>query len=241
MPIPDDKSLVDNITVNAGGKVVVIGSVSGNVLIHLRDGETELMHKARIELVNYATALFVDIMRLYCVAGSMAARSANSARYQEFVDVADQHVDDFKTHLTRIYPTAEIGAVTDAERIEKVFKWSVTRLRREPELDRSWSAFAALLFELAEQVDALASKVANEYYDKCRAESLATVSEIPDQFNLHRPDDFVRARFSTQSRLLFRLQRFGVKLDTIRDDREHALAIPYFTIDLNLLRAVMQN
>jgi hypothetical protein len=100
MPTPDDKSLVDNITVTAGGKVVVIGSVSGNVFIHLRDGETELMHKARIELVNYASALFVDIMRLYCVAGSAAERSANSARYQEFVDVADQHVDDFKTHLT---------------------------------------------------------------------------------------------------------------------------------------------
>jgi len=180
-------------------------------------------------------------LRLYCVAGSDLARSVNSPRYPEFVDVADQHVDDFRTHLTRIYSSAETETITDASKIEKDFKWSVTRLRREPELDRKWEAFAAILLELAERVHALANKVAREYYEKCRSESLAALGEMPSRFDLRHPDDFVRARFSTQSRLLQRLQTLGSKFDSIRDDRNHDLAIPYFTIDLSLLRAAKQS
>ncbi len=237
MSIPADKSLVDGLTVNAGGKVVVIGTVTGNVLISLRDGETELMHAARVDLTNYATALFVDIMRLYCVAGNDSARAVNSPRYQEFVDIADQHVGDFRTHLSRIYSTAEVGTVKDASGIERDFNWSVTRLRRQPELDRKWDAFAGILLELAEKVDSLASKIAPEYYEKCRAESLATLGEMDNCSELKLPDNFVRARFSTQSRLLQRLQVKGLKLNTVRDDKNHDLAIPYFTIDLILLRA----
>jgi Domain of unknown function (DUF4062) len=47
---------------------------------------------ARNSMADIAAAVFVDVMRMFNVAGGERVREANKSRYGEFVDTADQHL-----------------------------------------------------------------------------------------------------------------------------------------------------
>jgi hypothetical protein len=94
---------------------------------------------------------------------------------------------------------------------------------------------------LAERIDTLAEMVSGDYYAK-RVSEVASVSEkimqrLPGASLKDDPDEFVRLRFSAQSDVIDQMQKIGgFSIATIRDDIDRRLAIPYFRIDLMLLR-----
>jgi hypothetical protein len=150
-------------------------------------------------LVDMATMVFVDLMRLACVSGSEAARVVNKSRYPEFVDVADLHLAEFRTHVDRI--TAHIGsdAVQKCLLVERHLAYILVRLRRAPNLDRSWREIVSLLGNLAAQIHELGEYLCRDYYNK-RVEEVASIA-CPAIHNetsipaLEVPDEFVRVRF----------------------------------------------
>lgn len=57
---------------------------------------------ARTTLADIATTTFVDVMRMFNVAGGERVREANRSRYEEFVNMADQHLSEFRVQVTRL-------------------------------------------------------------------------------------------------------------------------------------------
>jgi hypothetical protein len=114
-------------------------------------------------LVDMATMVFVDLMRLACVSGSEAARIANEFRYPEFVDVADLHLAEFSTHVGRV--TAHIGSDTVQKclLVERHAAYVLVRLRRAPNLDRSWREIVGILGNLAAKIHELAEHLRGDY------------------------------------------------------------------------------
>lgn len=206
-----------------------------------KHGATNAAQYARLTLADIATMAFVDVMRLACVAGSGLARAANQSRYPEFVDLADLHLIDFRTQVTRLAGDSDINTITKCGDVERGLAWAIVRLRRGPSLDRGWGEFVGDLCNLAERVNALAESVSREYYSGRVAEvasiAQAAIQQVSAATFERSPDAFVQRRFSAQSAVVQKMQETGgFALATIRDDIDRRLAIPYFVLDLALLR-----
>jgi hypothetical protein len=196
---------------------------------------------ALASLVDVAAALFVDLMRLLNVAGGDHVRTVNSPRYGEFVDMADQHFADFRIQVTRLAGATEAEIARQCMDLENSFGWSLTRLRRGPELDRSWAVFATLMAGLGERVHLLGETAAPSYYASRRGELLDLIDQTIAHRSDHRfhesADRYVGLRHVCQNLILAKLQATStITIATVRDDIDRVLAIPYFTVDLVLLR-----
>lgn len=206
-----------------------------------RHGAPNAAKYARLVLADVAAMAFVDVMRLACVAGSDLARAANQSRYGEFVDAADLHLSDFRTQVTRLSVDPDLDTVTKCADVERSLAYAVLRLRRGPSLDRSWREFIGILGDAAERVNALAETVSRDYYAERVGEVITVVRDgirrAPAEALIQSPDTFVQSRFSTQSAMVEQMRKTGgFAAATIRDDIDRRLAIPYFTLDLELLR-----
>lgn len=206
-----------------------------------RHGARTAAHFARLALTDIAAALFVDVVRLACVAASVGARQANAARYPEFVDMADQHFSEFRTHVPRLAADTDFAVIEKCGAVERSVGWALTRLRRAPRLDRSWPELALNLHEAAERVDDLAAAAAGDYYAERREEVAPIIEKMVNaavrEQSPPSPESFVHARFSAQDAMLAHLRaRGGFAIAAVRDDIDRRLAIPYFLVDLALLR-----
>lgn len=206
-----------------------------------RHGAPGAAQFARLTLADIATMAFVDVMRLTCVAGSDLARRTNEERYGEFVDVADLHLSDLRTQVTRLAADSDADTVAKCDAVERGLAWAIVRLRRGPSLDRPWTEFVGALRRLAESVDTLADSVSADYYSARVKEVTSTVQSAIQRVSTvtlaGSPDAFIRLRFSIQSTIVQQMRRAGgFALATVRDDIDRRLAIPYFFVDLELLR-----
>ena len=101
--------VIKNVVVQAGGKLLVVGTLYGGITVSLSEDASEFGVFARVALVELATMLFVDIMRLFCVSGSDAARRVNAPRYGEFVSIADQHLKELGAQITLLVATRDVA------------------------------------------------------------------------------------------------------------------------------------
>lgn len=228
--------VIKNVVVQDGGKLLIVGTLYGGLTISLTQDDSEFKMFARMALVELVTVLFVDIMRLFCVSGSDAARAVNVSRYGEFIGVADQHLKELSAQITRSIAARDVAIAVEASHVEKRLVWAVERLRGEPVLDRSWSEMATCLATIAVVTRSFCERAAPEYYTRCQADALTTLDEWKaSNPQISLADAFVRARFGVQSKLLMRLKASGLDIGTIKDDVDRILAVPYFTIDTALL------
>ncbi len=207
-----------------------------------RSGAASVDNFARNSIADGATAVFVDVMRLACVSGSPAARRANEPRYPEFVDIADQHLSDFRGYIARLSADRDAEFPRRCVDVESSLAWAVTRLRRTSVLGTPWAEFVQILWKLAARVDALAAMASPEYY-ATRVDEVASIVKSEESSMLpaalRDPDLFVHRRFATQSEVITWLKHTAaLAIATIHDDMDRVLAIPYFTIDYHLLRMV---
>jgi hypothetical protein len=200
----------------------------------------------RLTISDAATMAFVDIMRLFCVSASKRARAVNESRYNEFVDIADQHLNELRIQVTRLAFDARSDIIPMCVDVERSLAWAFTRLRRGPTLDRHWFEYTADLLNAARRVDALANAAGGIHYAS-RAEEVEEI--IKALFERHLgssrmsdlADQFVQLRFEAQSAVLARMRRRkDFVIATIRDDIDKRLAVPYFTIDFMLLRNALK-
>jgi hypothetical protein len=105
--------------VKDGGKLLVVGTLYGGITMSLSHDEMQYSAFTKVALVELATMLFVDVMRLFCVAGSDAARKVNIDRYSEFISVADQHLQELSAQITRSAAFREAAVSMEASQIEK--------------------------------------------------------------------------------------------------------------------------
>jgi len=199
---------------------------------------------ARISMADIATAVFVDVMRLFNVAGGERVREANRSRYEEFVDMADQHLSEFRTHVTRLAGESDSHLVRSCSEVENGLAWVITRLRRGPALDRPWRDFVVIMARLGEKTNALAEVATPDYYASRRGEVLKVVERVLQQSQIsiseQSSDEYVHVRHFAQQLVLDNMRETAaIAIATVRDDMDRVLAIPYFTIDLILLRRLV--
>jgi hypothetical protein len=206
-----------------------------------RHGAPNVAHFAKLTIADVSTMAFVDVMRLACVAGSNLARIANESRYAEFVDMADFHLSDFRTQVTRLTADTDLDTLTRCADVESGLAWAILRLRRGPSLDRDWRKLIGELRKIAERVSVLAESLSRDYYAK-RVEEVVSIAETAMQradsaVLANAPDAFVELRFSAQSAVIDQMKASGgFAIATVRDDIDRRLAIAYFAIDFALLR-----
>ncbi|MFL6207492.1 MAG: DUF4062 domain-containing protein [Pyrinomonadaceae bacterium] len=220
-----------------------VASAIGRYLIAdpRRHGARNAAQFALLTLADVAAMAFVDVMRLACVAGSDLARASNQSRYSEFIDVADLHLSDFRTQVTRLSADSDLAIITKCADVERGLAFAIVRLRRGPSLDRSWPEFIGILHQLAERVNTLAELVSHDYYSGRVGEvtsiAQAAAQDISTATLANSPDAFVQRRFSAQSAVIEQMQKAGgFAIAPIRDDIDRRLAISYFALDLALLR-----
>ncbi len=220
----------------------VATSVGRYLIAHPRkSGSLAVDDFARKSIADGATAVFVDVMRLACVSGSPAARSVNEARYGEFVDIADQHLSEFRGQIARLSAQQDVDFPNRCAEVENRLAWAVTRLRRSTILGTPWHEFTVVLRTLADRVAALATSAAPDYYAARTSGVASVVNEVSGptllRDNLIDPDVFVNRRFAMQSAVIRSLKASAaLAISTVRDDIDRLLAIPYFMIDHHLLR-----
>jgi hypothetical protein len=224
--------LASRVATSLGRFIIALGSGKNNALTTAR--------LVQLTITDTAAMIFVDIMRLLSVAGSDRAQIANADRYQEFVDIADLHLAELRAQLMRLTPNTspDIGGL--CLDVERRVAWVLTRLRRSPSLDRSWTEYANMMRELADTVHILNTALGQEYYLQRAREAGDVVDHVvQNMFSDGIPSDadtFVLMRFSIQSRVLVSIRESGpFAIATIRDDIDKRLAVPYFVIDRRLL------
>jgi hypothetical protein len=206
-----------------------------------RHGAHNAAHFARLTLADISAAVFVDIMRLACVTESGAFRTAKQQRYGEFVDIAVEHLSDFKAQVDRLSNDSDLDTISKSSDVERSVSWAIGQLRRSLTLDRSWPGIVAKLLDSAERINVLANTVSRAYYEERTQEVAAMVDQTIQRGSAadlaHSADEFVRIRFAAQSAVISQMKQSGkFTLATVRDDIDRRLAIPYFVIDLHLLR-----
>jgi Domain of unknown function (DUF4062) len=111
-------------------------------------GAASVDNFARNSIADGATAVFVDVKRLACVSGSPSARRTNEPRYPESVDIADQHLSDFRGQITRLSSDRDAEFPNRCPEVESDLARAVTRLRRTTVLGTPWLEFVQILIDL---------------------------------------------------------------------------------------------
>lgn len=88
-----------------------------------RQNARKVVESALSSLADLSATVFVDLMRLVNVAGGYRTRTANSQRYAEFVDMADQHFADFRIQVTRATDGTDADIVKQYTDLEARFGW----------------------------------------------------------------------------------------------------------------------
>lgn len=208
-----------------------------------RNNTHNLIQFAILSLLDTVTMVFVDIMRLACVAGIDSARKANQTRYSEFVDMADSHLSDFRLQVNRLSQSTNFEVAKKCDEVDRSLSWAIVRLRRGPALDRSWHEFLKILYDIAEDIDTL-NESANHSYYVASINEITSVTQISTQMVStsklrNSPDLFFECRLAIQQDVIDKMKKNNeFTISTIRDDINRRVAIPYFYIDLLLLRKV---
>ena len=204
-----------------------------------KSGAASVDQFARGALSDGATAVFVDIMRLACVSASPAARRANKSRYGDFIDLADEHLSNYRVQLARLTAGGHDGFVNLCADLDVRLAWAINRLRRSSTLSTPWKDFVPTLAKLADDVSEVAARAAPKYFEDRVSEVSAVTNGIEAAgASLLDPDTFVHRRFKLQSDILRLLKgTAAITIATVADDMDRVLAIPYFAIDRGLLCA----
>ena len=222
----------------------VVSSIGRYLLSDPRRGRASKIDQSTLlSLMDAVAMVFVDLMRLACVAGIDSARAVNQARYNEFVDIADLHFSDFRLQVARLLNGENHDNSKKCDDLDRALSWAIVRLRRGPAIDRNWLEFIKILYDISEKVNVLCNFVDQNYYlasiDQVSSEVQMRMRKISSETLRNFPEVFYRHRLSTQQDVIDKMKiNKEFTIATIRDDISRKLAIPYYYIDLILLRAI---
>ena len=179
------------------------------------------------------STLIVDLLRMLYVLGSDEGLSANKDRFQHFIALADQHLDDFRVQVARSATRFPPDLLESIDHIEKKCTWVLGQVKRSEDVtfdlkkcfssmkratDQAYTVFATgLPDELARAEDAVEA-----------AFGTSSADERPGSL------ENLRLRLSIQSELLARQANDG-PIQTIAHDTAQDYSLHYFLIDRRLL------
>jgi hypothetical protein len=172
------------------------------------------------------STLVVDLFRMLYVLGSDEAKTLNLDRFEHFVELADQHFDEFRIHVHRSANGIDAKLLGEVEQIERECAWVLGQIKRRTDitfdLGRCFAsmkhvtekAFAIFVMSIPDDV-AIAQAAVDSAYDASLSDK--QVGSIENY----------RLRLSVQSAIL--------PIPTIAFDALQEYSLHYFLIDKRLL------
>ena len=178
-------------------------------------------------------AAMVDIMRLCGVRFSPLAFRASGARYEEFVQLAELHLQDLRSNLEGLALRAEPSEYSEARRIEVRLAWLCGHLQ-----DSLWRPSRPAIEERTVLVDTVVSirrfLLRHDAF-KSTIEAVETMVGTPRVVLWRDPDRFWQTRLGLQQRLLDEYRELGSLPRGIIADIDGTLALRYFAIDAAMM------
>jgi Effector-associated domain 1 len=226
------------------------GSIPKNSL--LQDIAQELLiSDAALEKLNITTLarhtisqtmamVFVDLMRLLYVATGNLVRTVNAARYPEFINIAEQHFADFRSHIARFSTVLDVQLNELSLQIERRLSWVLWRLKSGPDLFGNDDYFNKMQ-EIGQQLHSFCINAVGEGYQKVVHqidESLShAIINSGIAVRIAPVDEIFRLRSNVQSQILENsISVYDTRIFTIADDMDHNFGISYFVLDQKLLK-----
>ena len=184
--------------------------------------------------------VFVDVMRLLYTDGGTLARTANANRRSMFVDVANQHFDDLRSHKAALAAALDAAVEVILTKVENRLSWLLTQLRQGNEPPQSYQRLFNVAEGLSENVHEILSVCLGDTYMNHFDHVERTLSHnqraYSDSSGGDVTDSIFTIRLITQSQLLDEMrQSGGPDLRTIADDMDYDVAITYFLVDYHAL------
>jgi hypothetical protein len=199
-------------------------------------------------IVVVGVTIFVDAMRMLyvCALTEKYRDNPNERRFPEFVEMGAQHLTDFDNQMLRFLQYLENDFIEKIRAIETGLRWLFNRLKRGPHLSIQATVFTAA-FQIARDLDSVCCASQVEDYDAASrmVDQIATKLDVELGFDisgvhLNLGEVFADAwefRLAVQTRFLHEAQgRDEMRIFTIADDRNYRFALPYFLVDLWLLK-----
>lgn len=177
-------------------------------------------------------AAMVDIMRLCGVRFSPLAFSANKARYDEFAQLAELHLQDLRSNLEGLALRAKPEEYREARRIELHLAWLCRYLHESPSAPTRPSVEQAVLAGAAESIRKF---LVRHQAFRFTIEGVEQLVGMPDVSLRRQPDAFWQTRLSLQQRLLDEDRDLQSLPRGIIAAIDGTLALRYFAIDAALI------
>ena len=189
-------------------------------------------------LSDRAAVTFVDVMRLLWIRSSVSALRYNGERYDEFYQLAELHLAEYRSNIEGFAGSLEPAAHEAVRRIDRRLTWAISKLGARPEMATGCLEFEVLMRETGKALVIFLEGAYHEPYQRevvAVEQALRTASsdttdgqdeplERAFYMRLRAQDALVRDRGSEQP------TPPGVWYDIDND-----LAMPYFLIDHHLL------
>ena len=195
---------------------------------------------ARRIISQTMTMVFVDLMRLLYVAVSDTARAANVARYSEFIDIAEQHFADLRSHLARA--SIELNAQLNelSLQLERRLSWILGRLKRGPDLSGNEDEYFKKMKQIGQQLNSFCTTAIGKEYENTIHQVDTHLSRAIEDSGIAVEtaslNDIFRLRLYVQTQLLHNSRSVdGARIFTIADDMDQDFGIYYFALDQKLL------
>ncbi|GAB2815492.1 hypothetical protein GCM10027176_20200 [Actinoallomurus bryophytorum] len=186
-------------------------------------------------LAKRASEVFVDVVRLVFVHSSNEALHANLPRYGYFVQLAQQHLDELRSHIEGSATALDSSTHEEYRRMERRFSWCIRQLleastdsNARVDLYPLLSKIATSVFELLTQVDGDHRRILSV------AESCVATASSSQLAHVEQGGIFTN-RLAAQSLLLEELGSEYGQISSIAQDVDCDYSIPYFMIDYLLL------
>jgi hypothetical protein len=218
-----------------GGSATVVAAIIGLFAIRKRDKnapsappEVEGRKTLARRVISQTTAmLFVDLMRLLYIASNDSIRAANAGRHLEFVRFATEHLEELKSHFSRLSNALGTDLEEQSCDLERQLSYMLNELKTEQKIGGELHKFcmAALGGSYERSFERVLGKIDEQLIRKISAIKKVALDEI---WSL---------RLDTQTKLLKTSREIeDTELYSIRDDMTHRMAILYFIVDYKILR-----
>lgn len=213
-------------------EVAVAALVVDRLMSRYQRREWDFAYRA---LAKRGSEAFVDIMRLMFASSSAAALEANIARYQYFVQLAKQHLDDLRSYIESSAAALDPHTHDQYRRVERRLSWCLGQLWEAPTRAGDNKDLLVLLSETAPLLFELLSNDG----DRHQMELAAAESSVAQAMSANRRSgsqkDWLEGRLRAQSLLLEQLRGTSRQIVSISQDVDSDFSIPYFMIDYLLL------
>ncbi|QXJ25742.1 hypothetical protein AGRA3207_007281 [Actinomadura graeca] len=191
-------------------------------------------------LARRACETFVDVMRLVFVGSSSSTLEENLPRYQEYIDICQQHLGELRSHIEGSASALDFATHEDYRRVERRLSWCLGQLKKNPRSVGVDPDLISLLRETAIEIFELMVRSDGSHEAILMVAESSVARARSSRILDHTQSGLLTGRLAAQTFLLEGLGPRQRQIFSISQDVDNDYSIPYFMIDYLLLTTEQQ-